>query len=41
MACNICDIWFHYKCVGIPRGKEVNNDAWLCSNCEKLDTTLK
>ena len=36
MACDICDAWFHYKCVGIPREKEVNNDAWLCSTCEKL-----
>ena len=41
VACDICHVWFHYKCVWIPREKEVNNDAWLCSNCKKLDTTLK
>ena len=41
VAYDICDVWFHYKCIGIPREKEVNNDAWLCSTCEKLDTTLK
>ena len=42
VACDICDVWFHYKCVGIPREKEINNDdAWLCSTCEKLDTILK
>ena len=22
VACDICDVWFHYKCVGISRGKE-------------------
>ena len=41
VACSICDASFYYKCVGIPREKEVNNDAWLCSTCERLDTTLK
>ena len=42
MACDICDVWFNYKCVGIPREEEINNDdGWLCSTCEKLDTTSK
>ena len=42
MACDICDVWFNYKCVVIPRDKEINNDdACLCSTCEKLDTTSK
>ena len=22
VGCDICDVWFHYKCVGIPREKE-------------------
>ena len=26
---------------GIPREKKNNDDVWLCSSCEKLDTTLK
>ena len=35
VACDICDVWCHYKCVGIPREKEINNDdAWFCSTCE-------
>ena len=42
VAYDICDVWFHYKCVGILREKEISNDdAWLRSTCEKLDTTLK
>ena len=23
VACDICDVWFHYKCVGIPRENEM------------------
>ena len=23
VACDICDVWFHYKCAGIPREKEI------------------
>ena len=49
VACDIwlwcaiyCDVWFHYKYVGIPREKEIKNyDSWLCSTYEKIDTTLK
>ena len=40
MTCDICGVSFHYKCVVIPRQKK-NDDAWLCSTYEKLDTTLK
>ena len=37
MACDICDVSFNYKCVGIPREKEINNDnAWFCSTYERL-----
>ena len=41
VACDICDVWFNCKRVGIPREKKNNGDAWLFSTFEKLDTTLK
>ena len=25
--CVVCDVWFRYKCVGIPGEKEINNDT--------------
>ena len=42
MAYDICDVCLHYKYVGIPRQKGINNDDdWICSTYEKLDTTSK
>ena len=40
LLCGLWYTWFHYKCVGIPREKKIDN-AWPCSTCGKLDTTLK
>ena len=33
IECEICEEWFHFKCVGIKEGEEPKE--WHCKNCEK------
>ena len=33
IECEICEEWFHFKCVGIKEGEEPKE--WNCKNCEK------
>ena len=37
VACDLCDIWYHYKCVGIAKSKVINeDDTWICPKCQKI-----
>jgi len=39
ISCEICEVWFHAKCVGIPEEaykvlKDVQACHWFCQACE-------
>lgn len=38
VACDKCNCWFHYKCVGL-KGTESfltrDNSTWFCTSCSK------
>ena len=31
VLCDCCDLWYHWKCVGINGNP--SNDAWVCADC--------
>jgi hypothetical protein len=31
VLCDWCDLWYHWKCVGIKGNR--SNDAWVCADC--------
>ena len=33
LICDNCHIWYHGKCVGVPRG-EIDN--WICPKCSQV-----
>ena len=35
IGCEICNMWFHFKCVGITDEKMIpmESDSWFCKNC--------
>ena len=36
ICCDLCEQWFHFKCVGISKANLNNMTAWLCSRCLSL-----
>lgn len=39
ISCDICEIWQHTRCVGIPNGEQVPH-IFLCSRCEQKISLL-
>jgi len=37
IACDKCDGWYHWKCVGITQDP-LPNDVWFCSHCINTET---
>ncbi len=36
IACDICDLWFHYSCVGITtETAPKENEQYICPSCSK------
>ena len=34
LGCDKCPLWFHFACVGIPKGVNPDNfDKWFCEQC--------
>ena len=32
IACDVCERWFHLKCVGMPQSPP-EEESWICKNC--------
>lgn len=41
IGCDVCEDWFHGRCVGITKSKGTKLDKWICPNCKKTGKTLK
>ena len=33
--CNVCDMWFHFRCVKISDEQKIpdQNNSWICGDC--------
>lgn len=38
VQCDVCDKWFHYKCVGVSA--DIANEDWSCGRCRGTNETV-
>lgn len=33
IACDKCNLWFHFKCANVKQNEAMNSKTWYCQKC--------